>query len=113
MRCSPSPSPLIVEIKVPGSPQGSHGYDGLNAAMTAQWREHLALLLCYGVIGACRLHTMMLRYGLAARVQIAAIPLTFVPSRAGVAIALMCVAFFLIPQPYVEAGPEIEERRAG
>jgi hypothetical protein len=65
------------------------------------------------VIGAYCLHTMMLRYGLAARVQIAAIPITFVASRAGVAIALMCVAFFLIPQPYVEAGPEIEERRAG
>lgn len=43
---------LIVEIKVPGSPQGPQGYPDLVRAMAEQWREHLALLLCYVVIGA-------------------------------------------------------------
>lgn len=43
---------LIVEIKVPGSPDGPHGYHHLFAAMAEQWREHLALILCYVVIGA-------------------------------------------------------------
>lgn len=43
---------LIVEIKVPGSPQGPHGYSDLARAMADQWREHLALVLCYVVIGA-------------------------------------------------------------
>ena len=43
---------LIVEIKVPGSPEGPQGYTDLAKAMAEQWREHMALLLCYGVIGA-------------------------------------------------------------
>lgn len=43
---------LIVEIKVPGSPEGSHGYRDLLSAMAEQWREFLALVLCYVVIGA-------------------------------------------------------------
>jgi hypothetical protein len=43
---------LIVEIKVPGSPEGPHGYIGLAGAMAKQWREFLALILCYVVIGA-------------------------------------------------------------
>jgi uncharacterized membrane protein len=43
---------LIVEIKVPGSPDGPHGYSDLAKAMAEQWREHLALVLCYVVIGA-------------------------------------------------------------
>jgi uncharacterized membrane protein len=43
---------LIVEIKVPGSPEGRHGYSGLAHAMAEQWREFLALGLCYIVIGA-------------------------------------------------------------
>ncbi len=43
---------LIVEIKVPGSPEGPHGYIGLAGAMAEQWREFLALVLCYVVIGA-------------------------------------------------------------
>ena len=43
---------LIVEIKVPGSPEGPHGYTDLPKAMAEQWREHLALLVCYVVIGA-------------------------------------------------------------
>ena len=43
---------LIVEIKVPGSPEGPHGYGDLAGAMAEQWREFLALVLCYVVIGA-------------------------------------------------------------
>src|SRR5690349_10620985 len=43
---------LIVEIKVPGSPDGPNGYSDLAKAMAEQWREHLALVLCYIVIGA-------------------------------------------------------------
>src|SRR4051812_31489107 len=43
---------LIVEIKVPGSPDGPHGYSDLAKAVAEQWREHLALVLCYVVIGA-------------------------------------------------------------
>jgi TMEM175 potassium channel family protein len=177
---------LIVEIKVPGSPEGTHGYGDLARAMAEQWREHLALILCYSVIGAywlqhhytgriyarsdhwfgainllfllaivvipypvrawcfhlgtrfeptgaltlvaalaltaCTwmakwfygmagrrvmderlapdfLRQMTWRYGLATLVQIAAVPLTIVAPRAGVAVALLCVAFFLLPQP--------------
>ena len=43
---------LIVEIKPPGSPDGPHGYASLVHAMAEQWREHLALVLCYVTIGA-------------------------------------------------------------
>src|SRR5436309_9203006 len=43
---------LIVEIEVPGSPEGPHGYSDLAHAMAEQWREFLALVLCYVVIGA-------------------------------------------------------------
>ena len=43
---------LIVEIKVPGSPEGARGYSDLAGAMAEQWREYLALVLCYIVIGA-------------------------------------------------------------
>ena len=43
---------LIVEIEVPGSPHGPRGYSDLVEAMAEQWREHLALVLCYIVIGA-------------------------------------------------------------
>lgn len=43
---------LIVEIKPPGSPDGPHGYTSLVHAMAEQWREHLALLICYVTIGA-------------------------------------------------------------
>jgi uncharacterized membrane protein len=190
---------LIVEIKVPGSPQGPQGYDSLVQAMAEQWREHLALLLCYGVIGAywlqhhytgriydrsdhgfsflnllfllaivvvpypirlwcfhlgteheatagltlviglaltaCAwmakwfygltgrrvmddrldagfLRQMTLRYGGATAVQIAAIPLTLVAERAGVPLALLCVAFFLLPQPRPRYVSEDAEREA-
>lgn len=177
---------LIVEIRVPGSPEGPHGYSDLAHAMAEQWREFLALALCYVVLGAYWLqhhysgriyvksdhwfgainllfllaiivipypirlwcfhldtpfeHTasmtlvaglaltactwmgkwfygvpgrrlmderlapdflrqMTRRYGIATLIQIAAIPVASAAPRAGVAIALLCVAFFLLPQP--------------
>ena len=177
---------LIVEIKVPGAPDGPHGYSDLARAMVEQWREFLALLLCYVVIGAYWLqhhysgriydksdhwfgainllfllaiisipypiriwcfhlgtgfeHTasvtlvaglallactwmgkwfyampgrrlmderlapdflrqMTRRYGIATLMQIAAVPVTIAAPRVGAAIALLCVAFFLLPQP--------------
>ena len=177
---------LIVEIKVPGSPDGPHGYSNLARAMAEQWREHLALVLCYVVIGAywlqhhysgriyaksdhwlgainllfllaivvvpypirvwcfhlgsgfepvasvtlvaglaliaCTwmakwfyalpgrrlmgerlapdfLQQMTRRYGIATLIQIGAIPLAIAAPPVGVAIALLCVAFFLLPQP--------------
>jgi uncharacterized membrane protein len=183
---------LIVEIKVPGSPDGPQAYSDLAKAMAEQWREHLALVLCYVVIGAywlqhhysgriyaksdhwfsainllfllaivvvpypirvwcfhlgtrfeqvasltlviglaltaCTwmgkwfygmsgrrvmderlapdfLRQMTRRYGLATLIQIAAVPLTFVSPRFGVAIALLCVAFFLLPQPKPRYNP--------
>ena len=43
---------LIVEIKPPGAPEGPNDYTSLAQAMAEQWREHLALLLCYVTIGA-------------------------------------------------------------
>jgi uncharacterized membrane protein len=177
---------LIVEIKVPGSPEGPHGYSDLMGAMAAQWREHLALVLCYIVIGAYWLQhhytgriyaksdhwfgainllfllaivvvpypirawcfhlgtpfepeasitlviglavtaaawmakwfygiqgrrvmddrlapdfmrEMTYRYGAGALIQIAAVPLALVAPRPAVGLALLCVAFFLLPQP--------------
>jgi uncharacterized membrane protein len=159
---------LFVEIKVPGSPQGPQGYTDLARAMAEQWREHLALLVCYGVIGAYWLQhhysgriyarsdhwfgainllflfavglvpypvrawcfhlgtpfedvgavtlvaglavmderlapdflrQITRRYGVAALIQIVAVPVAVVAPRVGVAIALVCVAFFLVPPP--------------
>lgn len=178
---------LIVEIKVPGSPDGPQGYIDLARAMAEQWREYLALVLCYVVIGAywlqhhysgriydrsdhgfsalnllfllaivvipypirvwcfhfgtrfedtasltlviglaltaCTwmakwfyamtgdrrvmddrlapdfLKQMTRRFGAATLLQIAAVPLAVVAPRVGVAVALLCVAFFLLPQP--------------
>ena len=177
---------LIVEIKVPGSRQGPHGYSDLAHAMAEQWREFLALGLCYVVIGAywlqhhysgriydksdhwfgalnllfllaivvipypirvwcfhlgtefeqtasvtlvaglallaCTwmgkwfygmpgrrvmderlapdfLRQMTRRYGIATLIQFAAVPVAMAAPRVGVAIALVCVAFFLLPQP--------------
>src|SRR4029079_18102097 len=43
---------LIVEIMVIRSPEGPHGYSDLTHAIAEQWREFLALGLCYVVIGA-------------------------------------------------------------
>jgi uncharacterized membrane protein len=177
---------LIVEIKVPGSPEGPQGYSDLVRAMAEQWREHLALVLCYVVIGAYWLQhhysgriysksdhwfsainllfllavvvvpypirvwcfhlgtaferdasvtlvvglalpacvwmakwfygmsgrrvmddrlapdflrQMTRRYGIATLILIAAAPLAFLAPRPAVAVALACIAFFLLPQP--------------
>jgi uncharacterized membrane protein len=189
---------LIVEIKVPGSPEGAHGYSDLAKAMAEQWREFLALLLCYVVIGAywlqhhysgrvyvrsdhwfgalnllfllaivvipypirvwcfhlgmsfepvasvtlvaglaftaCTwmgkwfyglrgrrvmderlapdyLRQMTRRYGSATLVQIAAVPIAFAAPRIAVAIGLLCVAFFLLPQPRPRYRPGEEPTR--
>jgi uncharacterized membrane protein len=177
---------LIVEIKVPGSPEGQHGYSDLVRAMAGQWREFLALVLSYVVIGAYWLQhhysgriyaksdhwfsainllfllaivvipypirvwcfhlgtrfeplasvtlvagfaltaciwmakwfygmpggrvmderlapdflrQMTRRYGIATLIQIVAVPVAVALPRIGVAIALLCVLFFLLPQP--------------
>ena len=177
---------LIVEIKAPGSPDGPQGYSDLAGAMAEQWREHLALILCYVVLGAywlqhhysgriyaktdhwfgainllfllaivvipypirvwcfhlgTRFETvaavtlvvclaltactwmskwfyampgrrvmderlapdflgqMTRRYGIATLIQFVAVPVAFAAPRVGVALALLCVAFFLLPQP--------------
>jgi uncharacterized membrane protein len=177
---------LIVEIKVPGAPEGPHAYTDLVDAVAEQWREFLALVLCYVVIGAywlqhhysgriyarsdhwfgainllfllaivvipypirvwcfhlgtrfeplasvtlvaglaltaCTwmakwfygvpggrvmderlapdfLRQMTRRYGTATVIQIAAVSIAIAAPRVGVAIALLCVAFFLLPQP--------------
>ena len=42
---------------------------------------------------------MTRRYGFATLIQIAAVPVAIAAPRVGVAIALLCVAFFLLPQP--------------
>ena len=188
---------LIVEIKVPGSPEGPQGYSDLAKAIAEQWREHLALVICYVVIGAywlqhhysgriysksdhwfsalnllfllaivvvpypirvwcfhvgtdfeplasvtlvaglafiaCAwmgkwfygmpgrrvmderlapdfLRQMTRRYGIATFVQIAAIPVALVAPRVGAALALLCVAFFLLPQPKPRYLPGEEPR---
>ena len=177
---------LIVEIKVPGSPEGPHGYSDLFEAMAEQWREFLALVLCYVVIGAywlqhhysgriyvksdhwfgalnllfllaivvvpypirawcfhlgtvfertaavtlvaglaltaCTwlakwfygmagrrvmderlapdfLRQMTRRYSIAVLIQIGSVPATLAVPRLGVAVAMLCIAFFLLPQP--------------
>jgi uncharacterized membrane protein len=189
---------LIVEIKVPGSPEGPHGYSDLAHAMAEQWREFLALGLCYVVIGAywlqhhysgriyaksdhwlgalnllfllaivvipypirvwcfhlgsgfepvasvtlvaglaltaCTwmgkwfyampgrrlmderlapdfLRQMTRRYGMATLIQIAAVPVAIAAPRVGVAVALLCVAFFLLaqPRPRYNRGEEPDE----
>lgn len=190
---------LIVEIKVPGSPEGPQGYADLLHAMAEQWREHLALILCYVVIGAYWLqhhysgriyartdhwfsainllfllgivvipypirawafhvgtpfeHTaavtltvglaltactwmakwfyglpgrrvmderlaadflqqMTRRYGIATLLQIAAVPIALAVPRVGVAVALLCVVFFLLPQPRPRYEPGEEPSEA-
>ncbi len=194
---------LIVEIKVPGSPEGPQGYSDLLRAVAEQWREHLALVLCYVVIGAywlqhhysgriyarsdhwfsalnllfllaiiivpypirlwcfhlgsafeptaaaslaaglaliaCAwmakwfygmsgrrvmderlapdfLRQMTRRYGVATLIQIAAVPVAIFAPAAGVAIALLCVTFFLLPQPRPRYNPgeepDVEEKEA-
>jgi uncharacterized membrane protein len=45
------------------------------------------------------LRQMTRRYGIATVMQIAAIPVAIMAPRVGMALALACVAFFLLPQP--------------
>jgi hypothetical protein len=45
------------------------------------------------------LQQMTRRYGSATLIQIAAVPVAFAAPRVGVAIALLCGAFFPLPQP--------------
>jgi hypothetical protein len=45
------------------------------------------------------LRQMTRRYGTATLVQIVAVPITIAAPRFGVAVALVCVGFFLLPQP--------------
>lgn len=177
---------LITEIKPPGAPQGPQVGTSLLEAMAGQWREDLALLMGFAVIGAYWLQhyysgaiyektdhvfgllnllfmlaivvvpyplrvwcfhvgtpheatasvalaigvtllavgwmakwfyalphrrimddrltddfirQMTRRYGLAALVQLAGVAIAFAVPRAGVAIVLASVLFFLIPQP--------------
>jgi len=45
------------------------------------------------------LRQMTRRYGMATLIQIAAIPVAIAAPRVGAAVALLCVAFFLLPQP--------------
>ena len=190
---------LIVEIKVPGSPEGLHGYSDLASAMAEQRREFLALVLCYLVIGvywlqhhysgriyaksdhwfgainllfllaivvipypirvwcfhlgtgfepvasltlvaglaliACTwmakwfygmpgrrvmdhrlapdfLRQMTRRFGIATLIQIAAVPVVIAAPRVGVAIALLCVTYFLLPQPKPRYKPGEEPNEA-
>ncbi|NGP17012.1 TMEM175 family protein [Devosia aurantiaca] len=191
---------LIVEIKVPGSPEGPASFASLTDAIAEQWREHLALFVCYGVIGAywlqhhysgrifaksdhglsaanllfllaivvvpypiriwcfhigtefessasvilvsglaltaCTwmikwfygmsggrrvmdqrldpgfLKQMMRRYGFATLIQIASIPVTAVAPRVGVALCLLCGAWFLLPQPKPRYRPGREPNAA-
>lgn len=190
---------LIVEIKPPGAPDGPHGYNSLLDAMAEQWREHLALLLCYVTIGAYWLQhhytgriyarsdhvfglinllfllaivvipypvriwcfhlgtplepmaavtltaalaftavawmlkwfygmsggrrvmderlapdflkQMTRRYGIATAIQIGAVPVTVASARLGAGIALLTVAWFLLPQPRPRYRPGQEPDR--
>jgi hypothetical protein len=157
---------VIVEIKVPGSPEGPQGYTVLAKAMAEQWREHMALLLAivaipypirawcfhvgtsfeptaavsltvglaltasiwmakwfYGLQGRRVmdprlapdfLGQMTRRYSLAALLQIVAVPMSIFLPRSGVALGLLCVAFFLLPQPkprYIAGEEPSEEER--
>ena len=58
------------------------------------------------------LRQMTRRYGIATALQIAAVSVAFAAPRVGVAIALLCITYFLLPQPKPrykpgqEPGPE-------
>jgi hypothetical protein len=58
------------------------------------------------------LQQMTRRYGIAALLQIAAVPVVIAAPRVGVAIALLCVAFFLLPQPRPRYKPGEEPSEA-
>ena len=58
------------------------------------------------------LRQMTRRYGIATLVQIVAIPVAIAAPRVGVAIALLSVAFFLLPQPKPRYKPGQEPKQA-
>jgi uncharacterized membrane protein len=62
------------------------------------------------------LRQMTRRYGIATLIQIVAIPAAIAAPRVGLAIALLCIAFFLLPQPRPRykagAEPSAEEKVA-
>ena len=58
------------------------------------------------------LRQMTRRYGIATLIQIAAVPVVIVVPRVGVATALLCVAFFLLPQPKPRYKPGEEPSEA-
>jgi hypothetical protein len=58
------------------------------------------------------LQQMTRRYGIATLIQIAAVPVVIAAPRVGVAIALLCVAFFLLPQPKPRYKPGEEPTEA-
>jgi hypothetical protein len=55
---------------------------------------------------------MTRRYGTATLIQIGAVPVALVAAPVGVAIALLCVAFFLLPQPRPRYKPGEEPTEA-
>ena len=55
---------------------------------------------------------MTRRYGIATLIQIAAVPVVVAAPRVGVAIALLCVVFFLLPQPKPRYKPGEEPNEA-
>jgi hypothetical protein len=57
------------------------------------------------------LRQMTRRYGLATLLQVVAVPVVLAAPRVGVAIALLCVAFFLLPQPKRATSPERSRAR--
>jgi hypothetical protein len=59
------------------------------------------------------LRQMTRRYGLATLVQIAAVPVAIAAPVLGVAISLVCVSFFLLPQPKPRYKPGEEPAPAG
>ena len=58
------------------------------------------------------LRQMTRRYGIATLIQIAAVPVVVAAPRVGVAIALLCVSFFLLPQPKPRYKPGEEPNEA-
>lgn len=58
------------------------------------------------------LRQMTRRYGLATLIQIAAVPVVIAAPRAGAAIALLCITFFLLPQPKPRYKPGEEPNEA-
>jgi uncharacterized membrane protein len=55
---------------------------------------------------------MTVRYGIATLIQIVAIPVAIATPRVGVVIALLCIAFFLLPQPKPRYKPGEEPNEA-